>query len=222
MEFLPSNIKFYNLFSTLYSKLKSFDPETLGVSGLIAFCGVQGSGKTLTAVLYLKKLLDTYPKSICVTNISLNPAFFPSDRIIPYTGVDQIHSITNGNNGVIVFLDEIQIEFNSLESKIMNIPVFELVCQQRKQRKHIIGTTQVFGRLAKPLREQFKCAVLCNNYFGAFFTQKVYSAENVPYDDDIRTELSPKAFRFYFAKPQYFDMYDTYQVVKRIGGAING
>ncbi len=30
------------------------------------------------------------------------------------------------------------------------------VSQQRKQRKHIVGTSQQFMRLAKPLREQVK------------------------------------------------------------------
>lgn len=216
-DFLQSNFTVPNFIESFIARRKSYSPDALGVSGLICFCGVQGSGKTLSSVLYLKKLMDFYPKSIVVSNISLSPDFFDLDRVIPYEGVEQIHSIQNGEYGVIVLLDEIQIEFNSLESKQMNIPVFELVCQQRKQRKHIIGTTQVFGRLAKPFREQFKYAVLCNNLLGSLFIQHVYSAHNVAEEEDIKTELAPVCTKFYFASPENFNLYDTYQVVTRVG-----
>lgn len=217
IDFLQCNFCLPNFIDSLIARKKSFNPDALPVSGLICFCGVQGSGKTLSSVLYLKALMEAYPKSICVSNICLNSDFFDSSRIIPYQGISQIHSISNGEEGVIILLDEIQIEFNSLESKQMNIPVFELVCQQRKQRKHIIGTTQVFGRLAKPFREQFKYAVLCQNVLGSLFLQRVYTAKNVAEEEDIKTELTPKSTKFYFASPEFFKFYDTYQVVTRVG-----
>lgn len=216
-NFLKSNFAIPNFLDMFLFQKRHFNPDALGVSGLICFCGVQGSGKTLSAVLYLKSLMDFYPKSIVVSNIQLSEDFFPPDRVIPYEGISQIHDVNNGDNGVLILLDEVQIEFNSLESKQMNIPVFELVCQQRKQRKHIIGTTQVFARLAKPFREQFKYAVLCQNLLGSLFVQRVFSAQNVAYEEDIKTELTPCCSKFYFASPEYFDLYDTYQVVTRVG-----
>lgn len=216
IDYLQSNFTLPNFFDSLISRRKHFDPDALGVSGLICFCGVQGSGKTLSAVLYLKNLMRQYPKALVVSNITLSDQICDQKKIIPYTGIQQMHDLQNGDYGVIFLLDEIQIEFNSLESKQMNIPVFELVCQQRKQRKHIIGTTQVFARLAKPFREQFKYCVLCDNFFGSIFTQRIYTAENVAYEDDVKTELTPKATKVYFASPQDFELYDTYQVVNRV------
>lgn len=213
---LYSNCTVTNLIDGYISRHRHFNPDRFKPSGLTCFCGVQGSGKTLSAVLYVKKLMDMYPKSLCVTNIALNSEFFDSERVIPYFGVEQMRNINNGEYGVIFLLDEIQIEFNSLESKYMGINVFELVCQQRKQRKHIVGTTQVFARLAKPFREQFKYCVLCSNFFGSLFIQKVYSAENVASEDDVTVQLTPKATKFYFAHPRDFDLYDTYQVISRI------
>lgn len=210
------NFDLPNAFELFLSRKKSRDPDEFAPSGLTAFCGVQGSGKTLSAVLYLRTLMHIYPKSIVVTNITLNPDFFDTSRVISYTGVSQMHDIQNGKFGVIFLLDEIQIEFNSLESKQMNTPIFELVCQQRKQRKCIIGTTQVFARLAKPFREQFKYVVLCKNYLKTFFVQKVFKAENVVFEDDIRTELSPVSSSFYIPSPKDFLLYDTYEQVKRI------
>lgn len=195
---------------------KRLSPGVFEPHGLSCFCGVQGSGKTLSAVLYVKKLMSIYPKCLLVTNLQLNSKYWDMDRIFNFEGVAQLHDMQNGEFGIIYLLDEIQLEFNSLESKQMNIPIFEAVCQQRKQRKAIIGTTQVFGRLAKPFREQFRQVILCKNYFGIFFFQQIFSAENVAYEDDVKTELSPKGSNFYIPKPVYFDYYDTLQVVNRI------
>lgn len=215
-DLLYHNLTVPNLFDCLVSKKHSFNPDSFPLSGLTCFCGTQGSGKTLSAVLYLKRLMDRYPRLLCVTNLTLNPDFFDMQRVIQYTGVEQMHDIQNGIYGVVFLLDEIQIEFNSLESKQMNTPIFELVCQQRKQKKHIIGTTQVFARLAKPFREQFSWCVLCRNWFGSFFQQTLFKAENIATEDDIKTELSSCGFRFYFAHPDDFKMYDTYSVVSRV------
>lgn len=219
-NFLYHNCSLPNALDLLVSRVKGKDKEAFTPSGLTCFCGVQGSGKTLSAVLYLRNLMNFFPKSIVVTNISLNSDFFDAERVIPYTGVAQMHDITNGKYGVIFLLDEIQIEFNSLESKQMNTPIFELVCQQRKQRKHIIGTTQTFGRLAKPFREQFKYVVLCKNYFKTIFTQRIYSAENVATEEDIKVELSPLSSRVFIPSSEDFKLYDTYEQIKRIRGGV--
>lgn len=210
---LYQNFTVPNILDLALQRMRGKDTDVFTPSGLCCFCGVQGSGKTLSAVLYLKRLMTLYPKAICVSNIQLN---FFHDRIQPYTGVEQLNAIENGKFGVIFMLDEIQIEFNSLESKMMNTPIFELVCQQRKQRKHIIGTTQTFGRLAKPFREQFKNVVLCNNFLRTFFIQKIFSAENIATEDDIKVELKPMYTKMYIPSPADFSLYDTYQQVKRI------
>lgn len=219
--FIHQNFSLKNWVRSLILSIKDdrANPDFLRVNGLICFCGKQGSGKTLSAVLYLKKLLDYYPNAIVVTNVSLNPEYFNMENVIKYTGLNQLTDIDNGEQGVIYLLDEIQLEFNSLESKQMNMPILEFVCQQRKARKHVIGTTQVFGRLAKPFREQFKYAVCCNKVLGSFFTQTLYAAENVAFEDDIRVELESKGFKFYCASPEDFKLYDTYEQIKRVRGA---
>lgn len=213
--YLEHNFCLPNILDRFFFRQKK-DPDVFLPSGLICFCGSQGSGKTLSSVLYLRNLLARYPKALVVSNIHLDFCDY-----IPYTGLSQLHDIQNGIYGVIIFLDEIQIEFNSLESKTASIPIFELVCQQRKQRKHIIGTTQVFGRLQKPFREQFKYVVLCDNFAGYLFRQAVYSAKNIAYDDDIKTELSPECVKFYIPSKSDFSLYDTYQVVERVRSVIN-
>lgn len=220
LNFIHSNVTIPNWLDAFLSSYKEEreHPDYMSVSGLMAFCGSQGSGKTLSSVLYLERLMSYYPQALVVTNLKLNPDFFDPDRIISYTGLKVLTDIDNGCYGVIYLLDEIQLEFNSLESKQMNMPIFEFVCQQRKARKHLIGTTQVFGRLAKPFREQFKYAISCKKLVGSLFRQDLYRAENVAYEDDIRTELVFRARRHYFAGVDDFSKYDTYEQIQRVRG----
>ncbi|MCH5257953.1 MAG: ATP-binding protein [Lachnospiraceae bacterium] len=218
--FIHSNFNLPNWIDAFLSSLKDDreHPDYMRVNGLMAFCGSQGSGKTLSSVLYLEKLMQYYPQALIVTNLKLNPDFFDLSRVQTYTGIKDLTDIENGPYGVVYLLDEIQLEFNSLESKQMNMPIFEFICQQRKARKHIIGTTQVFGRLAKPFREQFKYAICCRKLIGSLFAQDLYKAENVAYDDDIRTELVQKTTKFYFAGSEDFSKYDTFEQIQRVRG----
>lgn len=52
-------------------------------SGLLVFCGGQGSGKTLSAVQYVKKLCEEYPRAVLVTNVDIKglPRTYSSCRV---------------------------------------------------------------------------------------------------------------------------------------------
>lgn len=154
-----------NIFKVLNYRFKfaKEHPTYFKPEGLLVFCGSQGSGKTLSAVQYVKKVCELYPKCILVTNTQIKglPLY---TKVIEYTGIESLTSIENGQDGVLYFIDEIHLEFNSLESKNVPIEVMIEVSQQRKQRKHIVGTSQVYMRMAKPLREQIKNVVICKNF----------------------------------------------------------
>lgn len=223
-KYLESNLTVPNAFDTLAFKHRQAlaHPDRLDVDGILAFCGEQGSGKTLSAVSYVYNLCKVHPRAILVTNLELT--WDLDNQVIPYTGVRQMLELQNGEYGVIFLIDEIHLEFNSLESKGMDSNTFEIVSQQRKERKHIVGTAQVFGRIAKPFREQFRYAVLCKPMlFGTLFKQECYKACNVAYEDDITVELRSVASRFYFVQSRQFDMYDTTAVIRRVnnGGQFN-
>lgn len=216
LSYFKFNFALFNIFDLLSFRYKQAKehPERLPTDGIICFCGEQGSGKTLSAVHYVYNLARKFPHCKIVTNVSLT--WDLSNEIITYTGPEQMLELDNNEYGIIFLLDEMHIEFNSLESKGMDVHIFELVSQQRKGRKHIVGTSQVFGRLAKPFREQFKYAVCCDNFLNLFFRQQIFRAINVPSGEDITTRLSPRAVRFYFPSPDDFNMYDTTQIIRRV------
>ena len=160
-------------------------PDWFYPDGIITFSGPQGSGKTLSAVKYVSMLMDAYPNALLCSNVDVKGY---EDRFIVFDSVKKFKYINNGEYGVIYLIDEIQLLFNSLESKNMDLNLFTTICQQRKQRKHIVGTTQVFNRISKGFREQFKYAVMCNKVFVFLQYNKIARGEDCQVDDNGKIE----------------------------------
>lgn len=134
--------------------------------------------------------------------------------VIEYDGVDCIKKLENGELGVLYLIDEIHLEFNSLESKNVPIEVMVEVSQQRKQRKHIVGTCQVFMRMAKALREQIKNVVICKKILGLLQVNRLVDGETSrEVDGELKFDTT-KLF-LWFHSPELYRMYDTYAKMKR-------
>lgn len=226
-----------------------FDPD-----GLAIFVGGQGTGKTLSAVNYVYKLMEAYPQSKLVTNVALadypivtfyswfcqqdksgligadgeidlseealkpfEERYLRENRVFEFCDNDDFKRYSNGEFGVIFLVDEIQLYMNSLESKNINIEVITQISQQRKQRKHIIATSQVFGRMAKPLREQFSSVMLCKNYFGCIQINALLDRDSLESDDSTGTNISGeiKDKFVWFHSPAMYERYDTSRVIER-------
>ncbi len=86
------------------------------------FCGEQGSEKTLSAVQYVKKLCEEYPRAILCTNVEIH-GLHQIRRLWNIMVWTCLKSLENGYYGVIYLIDEIHLEFNSLESKNIDIEV---------------------------------------------------------------------------------------------------
>lgn len=221
-----------------------FDPI-----GTCIFCGSQGQGKTLSAVKYVCSVLDEYPYCILVTNVAIkdhpfNATYkvdkkgnvhlfwlktgeeineFPQkDIVIEYDGLDCLKYICNGFYGVIFLIDELHLELNSLESKNIDIDVMTEISQQRKQRKHIVGTSQVYMRLAKPLREQIFDVVECHHYktFHLQYNKLLDGEESVEKDGKLETVVRKRYF--WIATQQDYTRYDTFAKMKRYNKEWNG
>lgn len=220
-------------------------PEYFDPDGILVFCGAQGQGKTLSAVSYVYRLCLKYPEVIVCTNVELSDSddivfcwsLYPDrgaegakvqralarslypDMVcvgcVIYDSVDRLTDVSNGYAGVIYLIDEMHLEFNSLESKQMNTNIFYQVSQQRKQRKHIVGTSQVFSRLAKPFREQFKYLVECRCLFSLLQINKLCNALDCHEDKDGTVVASRMHTYFWVHDSKIYQMYDTAQIIKR-------
>lgn len=136
--------------------LDVFQKKNKKVYGFTLFCGVQGGGKTYSAVAYIEKLVKKYGCTV-ITNTPLNmPSIF-----IKHTSEIPYH-IKQGEN-YIIFLDEIQTLF---DSRKMDEDFYTIFCQLRKRGIKIVGTSQVFERCALPLREQVNDLYYCRTFLG--------------------------------------------------------
>lgn len=231
-------------------------PDYFEADGLVCFCGPQGSGKTLSAVNYVYKLMERYPNCKLVTNIQLDKypivtldefwewfdrtgsiqkgfaemqlteekiadfkwnMYLTENRVFEFRDNDDFSRYGNGEKGVIYLVDEIQLYLNSLSSKNINMDVITQISQQRKQRKHIVCTSQVFGRMAKPLREQFSCVILCQSYFKFLQMNRLIDRDSLDGDDSTGTNLKGTVKRkfWWFHSPEMYNRYDTYYVIDR-------
>lgn len=196
-------------------RFKVEHPDYFEPDGLHVFCGEQGAGKTLSAVLLTLKLVQKYPNSILVTNTDI--AGLPDDyKVYRYTGPQCISEYNNGEKGVIFFIDELQLDFNCLESKGIDPAIITEICQQRKQRKCIIGTSQIYSRLTKALREQIKFVIMCRSIFGFIQYNIVCRGSSVVMGDDGHISGAKEFRNIFVRRPEYFDLYDTYAKVIRL------
>ena len=73
LNLLEGSLNPKNIIDTFNFKRKFArdNPEYFYPEGLLVFCGSQGSGKTLSAVQYVKRLCEEYPRAILCTNTKI-------------------------------------------------------------------------------------------------------------------------------------------------------
>lgn len=182
--------------------------------GFTFFVGRQGAGKTVSMVRYLEVMKEKYPDCIIVTNFQ----YYRSDYIM--TDWRDLLTIRNGEKGVIFAIDEIHSEYDS--SKWADIPedLLSEISQQRKQRIKIIASSQFYGRVAKPLREQAMTVVHCKTFLSRLTLNKEYDALEYACitDNPLVAQKKIKPIRkSSFVQSDFLRRcYDTYAKVERM------
>ena len=187
--------------------LFSRDPDSFPHHGLHLFCGEQGAGKTLAMIHFADRLHKQYPA--CKFNANFDVSFAE--------GIDDIDDIvfkSNGTLGMVQMIDEIQTWFNSLESKNFPLEMIQEICQQRKQRKMILGTSQVFTRVAKAIREQTTFIYLPITVFGCLTIVRVCKPKLD--ENGTCTHMPIQKLYFFVHTKELRESYDTYQKIERL------
>lgn len=213
-RFLIQSPKF---FYYKYLDLLNAKKDYFKLYGLRLYCGRQGAGKTIGLVYDLERYRKRYPRVKIYTN------FGYKHQTAPLTSLNDLlnPSLKNGTDGVIFAIDEIQNEFSCANSKDFPETLLSQVTQQRKQRVCILATSQVFTRVAKPLREQCFIVVVCQTLFSRYTRLKYYDADAyIEYADnpsrDKRRKLRKKDYQSFVQTDSLRDLYNSYLLIERL------
>lgn len=193
--------------------------------------GHQGKGKTLTMVHDALAILEQWPDCVIFSNVKikgLEPLVWAYDDKL-----DGIHyyrvsgnyryiesdndlkvalSIENGDKGALVLLDEAHLYWQKKDG----IPLEVLTCisQQRKDRRKLLMSSQIWEELPVSLRKQVKEIVRCNNFFGRFQVNVVFDGETIQYSKQESTWVCKKISTAIFKHNDLlYNSYDTFQKI---------
>ena len=211
-EYMEPDVGLGNIPDVLRARLMKAK-EGFPYGGLWVFTGAQGAGKTLLLMHMVREIHEAYPEALIVTNISIFGI-----PCIPYTGIGDFDKYVNGSAGVIFIIDEIQSLFNSLESAKMPLSQVTVWSQNRKNRRLILGTTQRYTRMAKPVREQVTWHYECRRpLLVCLYRYRVL--DGAKYDDQGKYVLDEDekmpTYRIYVPALSSMLMYNTLEVVHR-------
>lgn len=183
----------------------TIDPNTFGEYGLHMLCGEQGSGKTMLMNYLIKKYKAIYPRVKVRTN------FNHKDQDYELLSWEDLTLDTNGIYGELDCIDEIQNWFSSNASKNFPVDMLTIITQQRKVRRCILATSQVFTRIAKPLRENTYLMYYPFTLFGCITFVRVFK----PSLDSEGNLIEKKLLKFFFFvhDDDLRNSYDSYKTI---------
>lgn len=184
------------------------DPEFFKPQGMVIFEGRQGAGKSIGMVEYATRLYKEYPKSICTSNMD----YKYQDKALEDWRM--LMSYKNGIYGVIVLMDELQNWFSSNDSKNFPPEMLTVITQNRKNRRIILGTAQVFSMLAKAIRTQTTEVRRCSTLLGCLTIVRRF--EPILDSEGNVVEWKRRGMYFFVHSKELRESYDTWKVIERL------
>ena len=177
--------------------------------GSRVYIGRQGKGKTLSMSKYVFDLQKQFPKMKVFSNVLLHDIdymFLENPEHVSYALAYQ-----NGKHGVLVLLDEAHLYFHTKQG--MPLDVLTAISQQRKDRRRIVFSSQIWNELDISLRKQVNEVVDCRN-IGRFQLNTVYDGATIVLDKTDYSYRMDKIYReLYKHNDEYYSRYDTYQKI---------
>lgn len=182
------------------------NPNSFQEFGIHIACGKQGSGKTMCIVYLLNKWRKQYPNLEIYTNMDYK---YENGSIVHWK---QLIERKNDIYGVVNVLDEIHA-WLSMASGHVSADFLGEISQQRKQKKAILGTAQVFGKCPKELRDQTYIVYCPKTLFGVLtIVRKAYPED---YDSDKNRFKRYHGFFMFVHDKELREAYDTYKRIER-------
>jgi len=179
--------------------------------GHYMFCGKQRSGKSISAIWFMEKLVRKYKKKhlTYINWLSKACKFDEPPMVHVYSNMgigrpikrsnlyETIEKFDEKQNCIrIVLIDEIQVYFKKeskdKESVIIGDKLSDLFCQLGKRNTYILSTSQVYGRVDKALREQCLYMINCTKTITGKFRNEFIEGDDIICDQLGRWAGDPK------------------------------
>lgn len=187
------------------------NPDFFPYQGLIIFEGRQGQGKTISAIQFARQMQKEYKKAKCMTNLNYK---YQDDDMDHWS---KLINYKNGIYGVIAVLDETQNWFASNQSRNFPPEMLQVVTQNRKNRRIILGTAQNFYLLAKAIRSQTTEVRRCATFFGCLTLVRRF--EPILDSEGNVQEFKKRGFYFFVHDEELRNSYDTYHVIEALSNS---
>ncbi|MGC6767778.1 ATPase [Enterococcus sp. LJL128] len=185
--------------------------------GLRLYSGCQGSGKTSSMVEQLERYRAQYKDIFIATNFGYRYEDMSLSTLDDLVDLPKLVR-EQGYNGLVIGWDEIQNDFDNTV-RTFPVTILRTITQQRKQAIKILATSQVFTRVAKPIREQTFEVVQCRTLLGRWVFQKWYDPVEYEYyiaNANKDSKLPVKSKYNYIQTDDMRELYDSYAVIDNL------
>ena len=154
------------------------------------------------------QLQKEFPLAKCTSNLAY------THQDIALNDWRMLINYKNGIKGVIVMMDELQNWFSSNDSKNFPPEMLQVITQNRKNRRVILGTAQNFYLLSKAIRTQTTEVRRCITLLGCITIVK--RVEPILDAQGDVLEWKNKGMYFFVHDKKLRESYDTYKVIERL------
>ena len=201
-------------FTTLKEKWTR-PPKHQFPTGTRAYKGHQGQGKTLSMVYDTLKIFWEWENCHLWSNVKINIDDKDKHRYHYFNdvvGLMEGLEYNNGADGVIVLIDEAHLFFNRKTG--ISLDVLTAISQQRKDRRKIIISSQIWEDLDISLRKQVPEIVSCKCMFKKIQWNTIFKGHTLRWDKQTSSYIADKDHTYIF---KHFDKlyarYNTYQKI---------
>lgn len=147
-----------------------------------------GGGKTLSMTHDIFQLKKSFPNMITFANFNIYglPDFYLIEN---ENQMFKALEYQNGDNGVVVAIDEAHLFWSKKDG--IPVEVLSSISYQRKDRRKIMMTTQVWDELPVSTRKQVKEIVSCNRFLNLQINI-IYNGNMLKYDKKDSEYVAPK------------------------------
>lgn len=179
--------------------------------GMTVYKGLQGCGKSLSLTKDAFDIKKDFPECVVFSNMYLYGIEYNFYKSV--SDLVNCLSYKNGDKGVLIIIDEAQNYFNKKTG--VPLEIMAQLCQNRKNRRCILMTSQIWEDLDVMVRKQVKTVVNCRCILGKFQLNTYHNGESLSFDKLSGEYVAPKRFTKIFKhNNEYYNRYNTLEIIE--------